>query len=168
MRRILWHFGEALIVLAMILALQCGRCALRWAAGLNLPDQELLAAAGGDDPVALRDALERGGSPLARDPNDSTPLMNAAVVGHIDFVRVLIERGADVNAVDKYGQSALFYATRANRAPVVRLLLAHGADPTLCDRLGDTALNEAEYFHATEVAEVLRSEFARACPRHRH
>ncbi|HEY7088080.1 MAG TPA: ankyrin repeat domain-containing protein [Tepidisphaeraceae bacterium] len=168
MKAIFWYLCEALIVLAMIYALHFGPRAFRALAGLTSPDQQLLWAAGGDSPDAVLDALAEGGSPAACDANHTTPLMLAAIIGHVDSVRALLDHGADVDAVDDYGESALFYAARADRASAVVLLLAHGADPHRRDHFGHIPLDEAEIFHAPDVAGVLRAEMSKACPRYRH
>jgi hypothetical protein len=55
---------------------------------------------------------------------DESPLMIAALKGHVDWCRRLLERGA---AVDKTGWSPLHYAATGPEPAVVKLLLERGA-----------------------------------------
>lgn len=58
-----------------------------------------------------------------------TPLIIAAVRGHVEVVRLLLRRGADIDAVDNEGRTALNLAVCCSVEEVVTLLLEHGADP---------------------------------------
>jgi uncharacterized protein len=153
---------ELVIVAAVLLSLRYGPRAVERAMGLPSADEWLLYAAGGDDAAALGEALDRGGSPRACDKMGATPLMNAALMGHVEFVRELLDRGADVNAASKYGESALIYAARSDRAVVVALLLSHGADIHHRNQLGQTALDVAEMFGSHDCAELLRRAMGNA------
>ena len=51
----------------------------------------------------------------AESPNQTTPLMMAAMYGTFDAVRLLVEEGADVLLRNEQGLTALDFATRANR-----------------------------------------------------
>lgn len=57
-----------------------------------------------------------------------TPLIEAAIHGKIECVKVLIEAGASVNLFNKYQNTALHVAAQNNRANVVTLLLENRAD----------------------------------------
>jgi ankyrin repeat protein len=67
----------------------------------------------------------------------STPLIDAAVWGHSDTLKLLLDAGADVDAKDKYGYTGLRMAARGNDwwiydearyLPVLKLLLEAKAD----------------------------------------
>lgn len=57
-----------------------------------------------------------------------TPLLYAAMGGHVDACRLLLGRGADLSLSDRHGGSALHYAVAKGHEGVLRLLLKHGAD----------------------------------------
>ena len=60
----------------------------------------------------------------ARTAQDESPLMMAALKGHLELVRQLIGRDADVN---KPGWTALHYAATNGHVAVMQLLLDHHA-----------------------------------------
>jgi ankyrin repeat protein len=59
-----------------------------------------------------------------RTPKDESPLMMAALKGHMDLVRKLIARDADVN---KPGWAPLHYAATNGHLAIMELLLEHHA-----------------------------------------
>lgn len=63
-----------------------------------------------------------------RDACRWTPLMKAALNGHLDAVEKLLDKGAGVDLVDKGGYSAMMLAASNNFSKVVDLLIRHGAD----------------------------------------
>lgn len=120
-----------------------------------------------------------------RTVQDESPLMMAALKGHLDLARKLIARDADVN---KPGWAPLHYAATNAHVPVMRLLLEHhayidaespngttplmmaahygspeavkllleaGADPTLKNKLGLTALDFAQRANRQDAAELI-------------
>ena len=52
-----------------------------------------------------------------------TPLMTAAVKGHIEVVTLLANRGGDLEARDTLGMTALMYASLEGHLAVVQLLV---------------------------------------------
>lgn len=58
----------------------------------------------------VRDLLDQGVNVNARGRWKETPLINAALYGNPEVVRLLLRAGADVNAQDEAGQSALMQA----------------------------------------------------------
>jgi ankyrin repeat protein len=61
-------------------------------------------------------------------PQGRTPLIEAAMNGHLSVVEFLVERGADVNKVDADGESALLAAASDGHLRIVECLIEHGAD----------------------------------------
>jgi len=120
-----------------------------------------------------------------RTAQDESPLMMAALKGHLDLVRKLIARDADVN---KPGWAPLHYAATHAHLDIMRLLLEHhayidaespngttplmmaahygspqavkllleaGADPLLKNQLGLTALDFAQRANRQDAAELI-------------
>lgn len=105
----------------------------------------LMSAAQHDAGIAAL-LLDRGASVEGRCVGwleGRTALMNAAIAGKIDVVRLLIDRGADVNAKTSGGYGALNSAAYKQRVDIARLLVAKGADI-------DAAIEKAEADAAEE------------------
>jgi ankyrin repeat protein len=119
-------------------------------------DEELLLAAASGDAAKVRELLERGANPNARDYFiDRTPLHYAAMGGDLDVAKLLLEHGADPNAKDKIGLTPLHHAALSGRLNVARLLLEHGADVNARDNDGSTPLHDAASEGYLEVAKLL-------------
>ena len=90
-----------------------------------------------------------------------TPLMNAALSGNGECVRLLLKVGAEVNACDKNGVTALMCAATVGSAHCMKLLLDAGTDVNHSDKKKMTALSRA-----AEKKSVLpgRKVFALAMP----
>ena len=121
----------------------------------------------------------------SRTAKDESPLMMAAIKGHLDLARKLIERGADVNksgwaplhyaassghlemmnlllekhayidAESPNGTTPLMMAAHYGTAAAVKLLLEAGADATLRNQLGMTAIDFANKASRTDSAELI-------------
>ena len=120
-----------------------------------------------------------------RNMNDETPLMLAALRGHIELCSLLLAKGADVN---KPGWTALHYAASGEQTEILKMLLDHsayidaeapsgntplmmavmygpesnitvlleaGADPTLKNNAGRTALDLAQGVSRTGAVKLL-------------
>jgi ankyrin repeat protein len=144
--------------------------------------------------LALRDGSLKAAAALIQWPKtnlevrtaqDESPLMMAALKGHVDLAKKLVERGADVN---KTGWTPLHYAATGGHVAIIELLLdqhayidaespngttplmmaAHygspaavkllldaGADPTLKNQLGLTAIDFAYRANRKDAAELI-------------
>jgi len=59
---------------------------------------------------------------------DNKPLLHeAAALGHLDIVHLLVERGADVNNESLGGEAAIHDAYSENQVEVVQYLANHGS-----------------------------------------
>jgi uncharacterized protein len=130
-----------------------------------------------------------------RTADDESPLMMAALKGHIDLVRQLIARDADVN---KTGWTALHYAATGGHVAImellldnhayidaespngttplmmaahygspaaVKLLLEAGADPALKNQLGLSAIDFAHRANRRDAAELIAASQRAALPK---
>jgi hypothetical protein len=120
-----------------------------------------------------------------RTPKDESPLMIAALKGHLDMVKKLVARGADVNkpgwaplhyaatgghveimqllldqnayidAESPNGTTPLMMAAQYGSEAAVKLLLDAGADPSLKNQLGLTAIDFANRASRDDSAELI-------------
>jgi ankyrin repeat protein len=119
----------------------CLFCSLLPAVAIGIKssiDSNYQAVLRSGDVRKLRDALDRGASPEARDASGNTPLMSASVYGNIACMRLLLDRGAEANATNDAGATALMRA--AFDYEKVRLLLKRDADVNVRSAFGNTAL----------------------------
>jgi len=79
--------------------------------------------------------LQNGADPNARDKDGATALMQAAVSGYPEAVRLLLASKAQVDAVNGRGETALIIAVHNRDSASVRFLLDAGADPDRADNL---------------------------------
>lgn len=96
----------------------------------------------------------------ARNAKDETPLMIAALRGHVGAVRALIAREADVN---KTGWTPLHYAATGNQPQqpeIIALLLEHHAFIDAESPNGTTPLMMAAHYGTRESVQLLLQEGA--------
>jgi len=79
----------------------------------------------------------------AWDREEYTPLLNAAEVGRVDLLQLLVAAGADLRATQKNGRNALHLAAGSANPEAVRFLLDHQFDVNEMSASGDTALMNA-------------------------
>jgi ankyrin repeat protein len=107
------------------------------------------------DVKRVKEMLEKGADPNARDEYDNTLLHLAASWGHVGIVKLLLGHGANLNAQNKYGRTPLHKAAYWNHVDVVRLLLEHGANPNVQDIDGWTPLHDAAIWSHVEIVKLL-------------
>src|SRR5690606_11265595 len=61
------------------------------------------------------------------DKNGTTALQQAAVIGNLKAVKILLDHGADTDLPDNDGKTALYQAVQGGHLEVVKVLLARGA-----------------------------------------
>src|SRR5688572_5418438 len=80
------------------------------------------------DSNVVRQLLEVGADPEVESLL-TKPLVQAALFGKTENVRVLLEYGANPNSPQASGLTALLEAVRYGYSEIVEILLKHGADP---------------------------------------
>jgi ankyrin repeat protein len=88
----------------------------------------------------------------ARNAQDESPLMMAALKGHAAMVKKLVERGADVN---KPGWAPLHYAATGGHLDVMEFLLEHHAFIDAESPNGTTPLMMAAHYGTTAAVKLL-------------
>lgn len=88
--------------------------------------------------------LESGADPNYSNPEEKSPLQEAAVRGFDNAVSMLLEHGADAYPSKCYGDPPICTTAAHGRVKAVSLLLqATGADPEICARQREQALHLA-------------------------
>ena len=76
----------------------------------------------------VRQLLESGADPNARDADGRAPIHWPALRGHVEVVRALLDYHADANARDTAGRTPLRMATIGNQQAIIDLLREHGGE----------------------------------------
>lgn len=92
-----------------------------------------------------------------RTAEDESPLMMAAIKGHVDLAKRLIARNADVN---KTGWTPLHYAATRGHLELMRLFLDHHAYIDAESPNGTTPLMMAAHYGSLEAVKLLLEEGA--------
>jgi len=144
---------------------EAARALLRLGANPNTFDAQrydiVTIAAVQNDIEMLNIALQNGAS--ARNvttPADSTALITAAHLGHVEVVRILIAHKAPLDHVNARGWTALHEAVALgnggpNHVATVEALVKAGADTDIKDRQGATALSYARQRRYNEMIKIL-------------
>ena len=82
-------------------------------------------------------------------------LMEAAVLGNTEMVRLLLDKGAELNLQSKNDQTALMLAVGIGNEEIVRILCEAGADVNIKDVLDMTALQYARILKHDAITECL-------------
>ncbi|GKZ29613.1 hypothetical protein AbraIFM66950_005767 [Aspergillus brasiliensis] len=109
---------------------------------VSTSEAELMCEARMGNQHSVEALLRQGVSADCRQ-GSRTPLVVAAIGGHLAVGKALLEYGADPNMSDWYGRTPLHHAVRRGREEFVKFLLDHGAGLNLKDNNGDTPLRRA-------------------------
>jgi ankyrin repeat protein len=85
----------------------------------------LLKATLGRDWEKADKLLAAGDDPKQKNESGLTPLMAAAIAGHVPTIKALLANGAPPETVDARGRTALGYAVALHQPTAVEVLLAH-------------------------------------------
>ncbi|HEY1174064.1 MAG TPA: ankyrin repeat domain-containing protein [Verrucomicrobiae bacterium] len=117
-------------------------------------DEQLVVAINAGDAGQVKELIAQGANVNAKHEDkegysNRTPLMHAAMGGHLEIVKQLLAAGADHKAKDRFimpseggGETPLHHAIRGKHHEVVRALIAAGAKVNSKSG-GDTALRVA-------------------------
>lgn len=127
-----------------------------------------------DDESPLMMAALKGHLELARqligrgaDVNKTgwTPLHYAATGGHLAVMELLLEHHAYIDAESPNGTTPLMMAAQYGSIDAIKLLLAAGADPRLKNQLGLSAIDFAHRVNRADAAELIAETVRRAQPK---
>lgn len=130
----------------------------------------LTAAAGYGKTEFVEFLLDAGADIEIKDPWDGrSALMDAALYGHIDTVKLLLVRGANPNATNCYKRTALIWASEKGHVEIVRCLLKANADVNIKDvessllstKEGHTALTYAKQAGHNDIVKLLEAAGAK-------
>ena len=125
-------------------------------------DEHLLMAAYAGNSSDTKYLVTRGGADVdVKDRDGQTPLILAALRGHVKVVEFLVDHGADVEAENRKGQTPLSNAAANGRLEVVRFLVRRGANVDTRDELRRTPLSLAATWENLEVVKFLEGIAAR-------
>lgn len=123
--------------------------------GVVRPEQvRLLQAARRGELDIVRGLVEAGES-VNPPAGSRTPLIAAALHGHIAVMEYVTAKGAEINARDRLGRSALWAAVWAGQREAFDWLLAHGADVNVAAKTGDPLLFLAVEARQLDMARAL-------------
>lgn len=115
----------------------------------------LVLAIRNNNPAAGEVLLSRGADPNAvSDDRGTTALMEAASLGNLDVVEMLLNHGSNPDLRSKSGRTALMLAVSEGNRDVAGALLSSGADRETVDDLGMTARGYAKLFRLEDLFET--------------
>ncbi len=117
-------------------------------------DNVLMYAALYSTAECMRQLLEKGANPNARNKLGETPIMWCS--HDIEKTKLLLEYKADVNAKTKEGNTAFLVAcVGKSQLEMIKLYLEHGADPLLKNNRNHTSLMRVAIYGDTASARLL-------------
>ncbi|MBI5421749.1 ankyrin repeat domain-containing protein [Candidatus Peregrinibacteria bacterium] len=135
---------------------------IRQGADVNARDADrqtplAIACRTGNAPL-VKALLEKGANPNGKSGELlHTPLMEAAMQGRYNLIRVLIRHKAEINAVDVDCRTALMFAAMKGNPKTVMMLLLAKPDVSLRDEQGKCALDHAK---GEEAIQLIRARMA--------
>eukprot|EP00435_Cladocopium_sp_Y103_P022857 s3702_g5.t1 len=117
--------------------------------------QQMISASRDNDVVALEELLNCPLNPNVFDEDGDTALYNAADMGHVGPVLLLLEAEADPDKCEIGGRTPLWIAAEKGHLEIVRELVAVGADKDLADSDGATPLSMAARRGNLDIVRVL-------------
>jgi ankyrin repeat protein len=121
-------------------------------------EDKLISAVKNGDLKNVETFIAAGVGLEARDNENMTALMWAAVKGYSEIARILIDAGADISAEDKFGCTAFFKAADKNHVDIVKMLIAKGAT---ADSAFEDIFVSSVFKGNTEMVKALIVESAR-------
>jgi ankyrin repeat protein len=121
-------------------------------------DEALVAAAGADRGIIVRELLQMGANANAHDPNSryGTALQGAASYRNGGaVVQLLLDYGAKVNALGGVYGTALQAAAYRGSFDIAKLLLENGADVNIFGGIGGTALHATTAYDHFDMTKLL-------------
>jgi ankyrin repeat protein len=119
--------------------------------------------------AALKGHLEVARTLIARDADVNktgwAPLHYAATGGHLAVIELLLEHHAYIDAESPNGTTPLMMAAHYGTPAAVKLLLEAGADPTLKNQLGLSAIDFAHRANRSDAAELIAGFQRAALPK---
>ncbi|XP_071139792.1 poly [ADP-ribose] polymerase tankyrase-like [Mytilus edulis] len=103
-------------------------------------DKKLLKATEEGNIKEVEICIKNGASLECRtdDSGGLTPLMLAALIGHLEVVTFLVSHGSQLEVTDKFGLTALHYAAQSGEIDVTKWLIDQGCSPWVKSKQGKT------------------------------
>jgi ankyrin repeat protein len=121
----------------------------------------LLMAAQMDEAGIVKWLLDQRADVNAKDEQGFTPLMWAALKGHVTTIQVLLGASADVNSKDRTGWTATMWAASQGRTDALKMLLSKRPDLNALNNEGKTAVMIAKVMNQTAAVVLLKDAGAK-------
>ena len=105
--------------------------------------------------VFLQKLIDNGADVNCLNYNGGTALIEAALNGKINFVKLLIKNNADVNVQNMGGMTALMWACHNGDLEMTKMLLDAGADKSIKKGDRDALYHTREYGENEEIIKLL-------------
>lgn len=92
--------------------------------------------------------------------NGDSPIIKAALNGHLELCEYLLVNGADINDSNSHGWTALHYAANNGYKDICEFLIQNGADINAKSKYGKRPLGLSMSFNHVDVTEYLQSKGA--------
>ncbi|EQC46017.1 ankyrin repeat domain-containing protein [Bacteriovorax sp. Seq25_V] len=123
----------------------------------NFGATALVLASSGGDINFVKNLLNKGADPNVEfNRAKFTLLMDAAMEGNTELIRLLLAKGARVNDIDNTGMTALLYASREGHTEVVRILIENNADKSVQNKKKMKAIDYAYLYKFDEIISILK------------